>query len=115
MPEKRGRPIGSSIRQSLVEILYFRGKAYGYELYKDYCAIFPKVTLRVIYYHLKKGVALGEFVLESVKLEKGDYSWGEAAEKKYYKPGPHAKPRADKRVKAYFAKKGISKKEAMKR
>jgi hypothetical protein len=104
MVKKRGRPIGSSIRQNLIEILYHRGKAYGYDLYKDYCAILPKVTLRVIYYHLKKGVALGEFVLESVKLEKGDYSWGEAAEKKYYKLGANAKPLGEKRVKAFFEK-----------
>jgi len=102
--KKRGRPIGSSIRQNLVEILYFRKKAYGYDLYKDYCALFPKVTLRVIYYHLKKGAALKEFELEEVKMEKGDYSWGGEAEKKYYKLGINAYPRIDKRVKLFFEK-----------
>ena len=105
MRKKRGRPIGSSIRQNLIEILYFRGKAYGYDLYKDYCALFPAVTLRVIYYHLKKGVALNEFKLETIKLEKGDYSWGGMAEKKYYKLGAKANPKMDKRVKDYFAQK----------
>ncbi|MBN2459130.1 hypothetical protein JXB28_02505 [Candidatus Woesearchaeota archaeon] len=108
--KKRGRPVGSSIRQNLIEILYHRGKAYGYDLYRDYCAIFPKVTLRVIYYHLKKGVALGEFILETVKLEKGNYSWGDAAEKKYYKLGTGVKPRLDKRVRDYFSKKSFPKK-----
>ncbi len=103
--KKRGRPIGSSIRQNLVDILYFRGKAYGYDLYKDYCALFPLVTLRVIYYHLKKGVALKEFELEEVKMEKGNYSWGGEAEKKYYKLGINAHPRLEKRVKDYFDKK----------
>jgi hypothetical protein len=103
--KKRGRPIGSSIRQNIVEILYFRKKAYGYDLYKDYCELFPKATLRVIYYHLQKGVALKEFELEEVRMEKGDYSWGGEAEKKYYKLGPNANPRIDKKVKAYFEKK----------
>jgi hypothetical protein len=105
MAEKRGRPIGSSIRQNLIEILYLKEKAYGYDLYKDYCAIFPKVTLRVIYYHLMKGVALGEFELEHVKVEKGNYSWGGEAEKKYYRLGKKANPKMEKRVKAYFEKK----------
>jgi len=56
---KKGRPVKSEIRQNMVEILHFIPKAYGYELYKVYVAIFPKVTLRSIYYHLKKGVDLG--------------------------------------------------------
>ena len=105
MRKKRGRPIGSTIRQNLIEILYFKGQAYGYDLYKDYCALFPPVTLRVIYYHLKKGVALNEFKLEIIKMEKGNYSWGGEAEKKYYVLGPNASPKMDKRVKAYFDKK----------
>lgn len=105
MRKKRGRPIGSSIRQNIIELLYFKGKSYGYDLYKDYCALFPKVTLRVIYYHLKKGVALGEFKLKIIKLEKGNYSWGGEAEKKYYALGPSANPKIDAKVKAYFDKK----------
>ena len=105
MRKKRGRPTGSSIRQNLIEVLYFKGRAYGYDLYKDYCALFPKVTLRVIYYHLKKGIALGEFKLETIQREKGNYSWGGEAEKKYYRLGPRAKPRMDSKVKAYFDKK----------
>jgi hypothetical protein len=108
--KKRGRPIGSSIRQNLVEILFFRKKAYGYELYKDYCALFPEVTLRVIYYHLKKGVVLREFSLEEVRMEKGNYSWGGEAETKYYKLGANANPKLDKRVKAYFDKNDVNKK-----
>ncbi|MBN2052491.1 hypothetical protein JW756_03230 [Candidatus Woesearchaeota archaeon] len=111
MQKKRGRPIGSNIRQNLVEILYFHKKAYGYDLYKDYCELFPKVTLRVIYYHLKKGISLGEFLLEGVRMERGRYSWGGEAEKKYYKLGPNAKPRVDKKVKAYFEKKKEARKK----
>ena len=45
---KKGRPVRSEIRQNIVEILHFIKKAYGYEIYKIYVAIFPKVTLRSI-------------------------------------------------------------------
>ena len=97
----RGRPIKSAIRQALVEILFVMKKAYGYEIYKVYTAIFPKVTLRSIYYHLKKGTDLGEFVVNRVEKEKGDYSWGGEAEKIYYALGPNAKPTGNDRVREY--------------
>ena len=51
----KGRPVKSEIRQNIVEILYFMKQGYGYEIYKAYVKIFPKVTMRSIYYHLKKG------------------------------------------------------------
>ena len=102
---KLGRPVESKIRQNIVEILYFMKKGYGYEIYKVYREIFPKVTMRVIYYHLKKGVETGEFRVESIKQEKGNYSWGEKAEKIYYALGKNAKPRIDKRVEKWLSKK----------
>src|SRR3989338_4197648 len=101
MPRK-GRPTQSQIRQNMVEILYYQKKAYGYEIYKTYVRIFPKVTLRVIYYHLKKGVALGEFLIHKIELEKGDYSWGGEAEKIYYTLGPQAKPTGNAQITEYF-------------
>jgi len=102
---KRGRPVYSKIRQNIVEILYVLGKAYGYEIYKSYIRIFPKVTMRSIYYHLNKGVVLREFKVDEIKLEKGDYSWGEAARKIYYALGPNAKPMAENRVREILSKK----------
>ena len=101
----RGRPIQSDIRQNIVEILHFMGKGYGYDIYKSYIALFPKVTMRSIYYHLKKGVALGEFKVDKVQKESGDYSWGSEVEKIYYVLGDKAQPKIDKKVKAYFDKK----------
>jgi len=101
---KRGRPIKSDIRQKMVDIVYFLGKAYGYEIYKIHKALFPRVTLRVIYYHLKKGVALGEFKVENIEKSTGEYSWGGEAEKTYYSVGPNAKPSMDPRVKEYIDK-----------
>ena len=101
----KGRPVKSEIRQNVVEILHFIPKAYGYEIYKVYTAIFPRVTLRSIYYHLKKGVALGEFQVNTIEREKGDYSWGSEAEKIYYSLGPNAKPMGNDRAKDYVESK----------
>ena len=103
----RGRPIGSPIRQRMVNILGIMKRAHGYQLFKAYRDLFPKVTLRVIYYHLKKGVAIGEFVLDKVEKEKGDYSWGGEAEKIYYVLGKEAKPVKEKHIESYFHKKQL--------
>ena len=91
----------------MVEILNYIKKAYGYEIYKHYVAIFPKVTLRSIYYHLKKGVSLGEFMVNKIEKEKGDYSWGSEAEKIYYSLGANAKPAGNDRVKSYTESKNL--------
>ncbi|MBN2422635.1 hypothetical protein JXB41_05380 [Candidatus Woesearchaeota archaeon] len=102
--EKRGRPTYSVIRQNIIEILYYLGKGYGYDIYKIYRAVFPKITLRSIYYHLNKGITLGEFKIEKIEKEKGDYSWGETAEKVYYVLGKNAKPKGYSRIKEYLSK-----------
>jgi hypothetical protein len=100
----RGRPVFSHIRQNIVEILYFLGKGYGYDIYKTYRSIFPKATLRSIYYHLKKGTKTGEFQVHKVKLEKGNFSWGDQVEKIYYSLGPNAKPTCLKKVQEFLKK-----------
>ncbi|MEK6949485.1 MAG: hypothetical protein AABX34_04635 [Nanoarchaeota archaeon] len=102
----KGRPVRSEIRQNIIEILFYTKEGYGYEIYKNYIAIFPKVTMRSIYYHLKKGVALNEFKVSKIEKEKGDYSWGGEAEKIYYSLGNNAKPLGNAKVKEYFDKKG---------
>ena len=102
---KRGRPVKSQIRQNIVEILYFVKSAYAYQVCKIYKEIFPKVSTRVIYYHLKKGEQLKEFEVDKIVKEKGDFSWGSEAEKIYYKLGPDAKPTMDTRVKDYVERK----------
>ena len=101
----KGRPLRSEIRQNIVEILYFMKEGYGYEIYKAYIVIFPKITMRSIYYHLKKGVDLHEFKVSKIEREKGDYSWGGEAEKIYYGLGSAAKPVVNEKVKEYFDKK----------
>jgi hypothetical protein len=100
----RGRPVSSAIRQNIVEILFFLGKGYGYDIYKTYLGLFPRVTLRSIYYHLRKGLELGEFEVERIEKEKGNYSWGETAEKIYYKLGSKAAPKGEERIRKFIEK-----------
>ena len=97
-----GRPVKSPIRQNIVEILSYLGKGYGYEIHKIYQSIFPSCTREVIYYNLRKGVSLGEFEIEEIKQERGEYSWGTVVEKKYYRLGKKASPKGDERVNKYF-------------
>jgi len=78
----RGRPISSKIRDNVLDILREK-QAYGYEIYKKYVKRHGKVHIRSIYYHLKKGVALGLISME-IKEEKGHYSWGNKVERVYY-------------------------------
>lgn len=99
---KKGRPTKSVIRENVIEILNLYPKTYGYRVYKIYIEIFPKVTLRSIYYHLHKGITLGEFKKSKASKVKGDYSWGGEAEKIFYYLGPNALPYGNERVKNYF-------------
>jgi len=94
----KGRPVKSKIRQNIIEILYVIGKGYGYNIYKSYKSIFPSVTMRSIYYHLKKGLQLEEFTVNKIEKEKGDFSWGNEVEKIYYSLGPNANPAGNPEV-----------------
>jgi hypothetical protein len=60
--------------------------------------------MRSIYYHLKKGVDLGELSLNKVEKEKGDYSWGDYAEKTYYSLGKKAQAKGDSKVEEFLKK-----------
>lgn len=100
----RGRPVKSHIRQNMVEILFVLGEASGYDIYKVYREVYPKIALRSIYYHLKKGCSINEFKISKIEKEKGNFSWGGEAEKKYYSLGDFAKPLGDEKVKNYIDK-----------
>lgn len=94
----RGRPVRSEIRQNIVELLFHLQKGYGYQIAKQYNTLFPPVTQRSIYYHLRKGVLTGEFLVHKIEEERGDFSWGSIAEKTYYALGKEALPKGDARV-----------------
>lgn len=90
----RGRPTNSQIRKNLVDLLYFLRQGYGYQLYKKYLSVFDqKVNIRSIYYHLNKGVELGEFQVSTVEEVSGDYSWGDQVKRVVFSLGPNASPR----------------------
>jgi hypothetical protein len=101
----KGRPPKSTVRQNIVEILS-HGAKYGYEVYKHYKELYPDVTMRLIYYHLKKGIQTGEIKVDRIEKQQGSYSWGPEAERTYYALGPKAEPKGDLRVKKYFEGKG---------
>jgi hypothetical protein len=98
----RGRPIKSQIRQNIIEILFYLGKGYGYEISKIYNEIFPQVTQRSIYYHLRKGTQTKEININKIKKESGDFSWGSSVEKIYYELGDNAKPKGETKVKDFL-------------
>jgi len=104
MAESRGRPLGSEVRQNILDILQHMGKAYGYQIHKAYKDIFPPVTLRTIYYHLKKALDLELVSVEKVKTTEGNYSWGTTAEKTFYSLTSKAKPRQKKEIEDFFAR-----------
>ncbi len=106
MAGSRGRPIGSEVRNNIIDILGYMGKAYGYELNKVYREVFPAVTLRSIYYHLKKALSLGLVKVEVVERSEGNYSWGSTAEKTFYSLTEKANPRKRKELDEYFSRKG---------
>jgi len=97
---KRGRPVGSNIRQHVVDILYYLGEGYGYQVHKIYRQAYGDCTREVIYYHLKKGISTGEIIESRIKKEEGDFSWGTVVEKIYYKLGPQANPTMDENAHA---------------
>ena len=79
-----GRPQVSLIRDRLREVLSVVDRATGYDLHKIYVNVYGKVTIRSIYYNLHTGVLIGYFIVDSIKQERGEFSWGTEVEKKYY-------------------------------
>lgn len=96
---KRGRPVGSQIRIRMMTILHYLGEGYGYQIHKLYRMIYGECTREVVYYNLRKGVSVQEFVEVEVKREKGNYSWGDSVEKIYYALGPDARIEEDDEAK----------------
>ncbi len=101
---KRGRPVKSQIRQNVVEILSCLKKGYGYQISKIYNEVFPQVTQRSIYYHLRKGVLTKEIEVNNIEQEKGNFSWGPTVEKTYYSLGKSAEPKGNAKVKEFLNK-----------
>lgn len=103
----RGRPVKSHVRDNIIELLFFLKQAYGYDIHKNYVEFFPKTSLRNIYYQIKKGVALEEIEVEKIEQVAGDYSWGNSAEKIFYKLGPNAKPKMNPELQKFLKEKEL--------
>lgn len=99
---KRGRPPGSPVRQNMIELLAQFGELHGYDAYRHYAKIFPTVSMRAVYYCLRKGAKNGYFKVARTEKKAGTYSWGPEAQRVYYALGELAKPAGDLRVKRYY-------------
>ncbi len=95
------RPTKSVIRQNIIEILHYLGEGYGYQIAKIYNEVFPPVTMRSVYYHLRKGVQTGELNVHKIGVEKGEFSWGDSVEKIYYTIGRYGDPVGLAKVKKF--------------
>ena len=84
----RGRPAGSIARENILKIVAALGISYGYEVYKIYKEFFGKITLRNIYYNLRKGVELLQLAEVGAHEILGNFTWGRIVERKYYILGP---------------------------
>lgn len=81
---KKGRPERSVIRDNIGKLLKGQGPSDGYSLYRIYVEKYPKVTMRSIYYHLKKGVELKLFKVKEIVRDRSNHSWGNYSEKIIY-------------------------------
>ncbi len=91
---KVGRPVKSKIRDRMQMVVDALGVSYGYEIFKVYQDAFESIDLRSMYYHLNKGVMLGEFKEIGVEVVKGNFTWGDKSIRKYYVLGENAKQKA---------------------
>ncbi len=82
---KMARKPGSLVRARIISLLQQHGEMHGYKLAILYNKEYAKVSQRLIYYHLKKGVNLEEIKISKIVEEKGDYSWGNKVSRVYYK------------------------------
>ena len=61
---------------TIIALLEEANQLDGYSIYRTYRSIFPAVNIRSIYYHLKKGCSLGEFKVNRIEKEKGNFGFG---------------------------------------
>jgi len=96
---KRGRVVGSVIRDNLVELLHHVSKAHAYALYKQYKKAYGPVSIRSIYYNLSKGKDIGVFEIKEIQKVEGDFSWGPSAQRIIFGLGKSAQPKGDPKLK----------------
>lgn len=85
--------------------------SYGYEIYRVYNEFFEPISLRSMYYHLKRGVQLDEFKEVAVKETKGSYTWGDISIRKYYILGTAAQHHTNEDLEELIERLGIKKRD----
>jgi len=108
----RGRPVKSVIRDRMQQIVDVLGSAYGYEIYKIYKEVFEPVDVRSMYYHLKKGVALGEFKMAGTKSVQGPFTWGRESTHIYYVLGDAASHKGNAELKSKVKELGYEQRDS---
>jgi len=71
--------------------------------------VFPQVTQRSVYYHLRKGILTNEIEIHKIEEEKGNFSWGPLAEKIYYTLGKGSSPKGEIKVSEFLKKMSLGK------
>ncbi|MBS3064184.1 MAG: hypothetical protein J4472_00015 [DPANN group archaeon] len=99
MANKRGRVVGSVIRDNIIELLYCMEKSHAYELAKTYKKVFGPISIRSVYYNLKKGLEIGVFEVKEIQKVEGNFSWGTTAQRICYGLTNKAAPKADPKLK----------------
>jgi len=85
--QSSSRKTKSVIRRNFLTIIRESGGAYGYQIRKEYEKRFgKKLSLRLTYYHLRKGREEGLFKIKEVVKHEGGFSWGTHTERVYYEP-----------------------------
>lgn len=74
----------------MLAVINYYGELYGYEIYKKYREVFGEVSLRLIYYHLDKGVKENIIIKKKTEVVPGEYSWGQNSERIYYSTNDQA-------------------------
>jgi DNA-binding PadR family transcriptional regulator len=104
MANKRGRVVGSLIRDNVVELLYFMEKSHAYEIAKTYKKVFGPISIRSVYYNLKKGQELGIFEVKEIQKVEGNFSWGSTAQRICYGLTDKAEPKINLKLKDIITK-----------
>lgn len=103
--KKRGRAVGSVIRDNIVELLaYAKEPMHAYKVYQKYKSVIGPVNIRSVYYNLTKGKDLGIFAIKGIEKVEGDFSWGPTAERILYGLTDKANPKGDAKIGAAFKK-----------
>ncbi|MBR9681922.1 MAG: hypothetical protein GOV00_03955 [Candidatus Altiarchaeota archaeon] len=84
-PKISRKTIRSPVRARISKILE-AGPSHGYAIYQKYVQEFgASVSMRLIYYHLHRGLKDKIFETAGTEEKKGDFSWGNKTIRKLYK------------------------------